>query len=173
MENFITGYPGHESQHRKAMQKVLGKEKADFFFDKLLEYYFTAPDAAFFVSSLGLNCLRLPFNFRHFEDDMNPRVLKVEGFRHLDRVVDLHGIYTILDMHTSSAAKTWTGTPIIQLIMRRFGTTKTITTAPYGCGRGSPSGIEEILGSLATNPSSASTNLVTRSITAYPRSTLG
>ena len=71
------------------MQKVLGKEKADFFFDKLLEYYFTAPDAAFFVSSLGLNCLRLPFNFRHFEDDMNPRVLKVEGFRHLDRVVDL------------------------------------------------------------------------------------
>ena len=70
------------------MQKVLGQEKADFFFDKLLEYYFTAPDAAFFAS-VGLNCLRLPFNFRHFEDDMNPRVLKEEGFKHLDRVVDL------------------------------------------------------------------------------------
>ena len=35
---------------------------------------------------------------------MNPRVLKKEGFKHLDRVVDLcakHGIYTILDLHTA------------------------------------------------------------------------
>lgn len=34
---------------------------------------------------------------------MNPRVLKVEGFKHLDRVIDLcakYKIYTILDMHT-------------------------------------------------------------------------
>jgi aryl-phospho-beta-D-glucosidase BglC (GH1 family) len=35
---------------------------------------------------------------------MNPRVLKPEGFKHLDRVVRLcaeQGIYTILDMHTA------------------------------------------------------------------------
>jgi aryl-phospho-beta-D-glucosidase BglC (GH1 family) len=34
---------------------------------------------------------------------MNPRVLKAEGFKHLDRVVDIcanHGIYTILDLHS-------------------------------------------------------------------------
>jgi len=48
----------------------------------------TARDAEYFAS-LGLNCLRLPFNYRHFEDDMNPRVLKESGFKHLDRVVDL------------------------------------------------------------------------------------
>jgi len=88
MENFITGYPGHESEHREAMQTVLGDEKYEFFFDKFLEYFFTEEDAIFF-SSLGLNCLRLPFNYRHLEDDMNPRVLKVEGFKHLDRVIDL------------------------------------------------------------------------------------
>ncbi len=88
MENFITGYPGHESEHRAAMLSVLGKEKYDFFFDKWLEYFFTEKDAIFFAS-LGLNCLRLPFNYRHLEDDMNPRVLKVEGFKHLDRVIDL------------------------------------------------------------------------------------
>lgn len=37
-------------------------------------------------------------------DDLNPRVLKSEGFKHLDRVIDLcskHGIYTILDLHTT------------------------------------------------------------------------
>lgn len=101
MENFITGYPGHEAQHRAAMLEVLGQEKYEFFFDKFLEYFFTEADAKFFAS-LGLNCIRLPFNYRHFEDDMNPRVLKESGFKHLDRVVELcakHKIYTILDMH--------------------------------------------------------------------------
>jgi len=77
-----------ESQHRASMLKVLGKEKYEFFFDKWLEYFFTEKDAEFFASK-GLNCLRLPFNYRHFEDDMNPRVLKTEGFKHLDRVVDI------------------------------------------------------------------------------------
>ncbi|MCJ1439289.1 hypothetical protein MMC27_008681 [Xylographa pallens] len=102
MENFITGYPGHEHEHRAAMLKVLGKEKYEYFFDKWLEYYFTEQDAKFFAS-LGLNCIRIPFNYRHFEDDMNPRVLKEDGFKHLDRVIELcanEKIYTILDMHT-------------------------------------------------------------------------
>ncbi|KAL8297964.1 hypothetical protein RB597_007054 [Gaeumannomyces tritici] len=102
MENFITGYPGHELQTRAALLKVLGQEKYEYFFDKFLEYFFTDADAKFFAS-LGLNCIRIPFNYRHFEDDMNPRVLKTSGFKHLDRVVDVcgrHGIYTILDMHT-------------------------------------------------------------------------
>jgi aryl-phospho-beta-D-glucosidase BglC (GH1 family) len=85
------------------MKKVLGEENADYFFDKWLEYFFTDKDAEYFAS-LGLNCLRLPFNYRHFEDDMNPRVLKESGFKHLDRVVDIctkHKIYTILDLHTA------------------------------------------------------------------------
>lgn len=88
MENFITGFPGHESQHRASMLKVLGREKYEFFFDRWLEYHFTEADAKFFAS-LKLNCLRIPFNYRHLEDDMNPRVLKEDGFKHLDRVLDL------------------------------------------------------------------------------------
>lgn len=101
MENFITGYPGHEHEHRASMLKVLGQEKYEYFFDKFLEYFFTEKDAEFFASK-GLNCLRLPLNFRHFEDDMNPRVLKEGGFKHVDRVVELcakYKIYTILDLH--------------------------------------------------------------------------
>jgi hypothetical protein len=35
MENFITGFPGHESEMRAAMLEVLGQEKYDFFFDKV------------------------------------------------------------------------------------------------------------------------------------------
>ncbi|GFZ50031.1 hypothetical protein JCM24511_07784 [Saitozyma sp. JCM 24511] len=89
MENFITGYTGHEHQLREAMLDVLGKDKYEFFFDKFLTYFFGEDDAKLFAS-LGLNCLRLPVNYRHFEDDMNPRVFKKEGLKHLDRVVDLH-----------------------------------------------------------------------------------
>jgi hypothetical protein len=35
MENFINGYPGHEHRFRAGMQDVLGREKADYFFDKV------------------------------------------------------------------------------------------------------------------------------------------
>ncbi|KAK1921050.1 glycoside hydrolase superfamily [Papiliotrema laurentii] len=103
MENFITGYPGHEYQMRKEMKKVLGEEKYEYFFDKFLEYFFTEDDAKLF-SELGLNCLRLPINYRHFEDDMNPRVFKPEGLKHLDRVINLcakYKIYTVIDLHAA------------------------------------------------------------------------
>ena len=102
MENFITGFPGHESSYRAALASVLGQEDTDYFFDRILHHFFTVEDARF-LKSLSLNCLRLPFNYRHFEDDMNPRVLKESGFKHLDRVINIcanEGIYAILDMHT-------------------------------------------------------------------------
>lgn len=158
MENFITGYPGHESEHRAAMKKVLGQEYYEFFFDKWLEYFFTDADAVFFAS-LGLNALRLPFNYRHFEDDMNPRVLKEEGFKHLDRVIDLVSFFfgdiyavfedvrLILNSAPSMAStQFWictrcqadrakTGTLITTPHGRLSGITRTIKTAPCGYGK--------------------------------------
>ncbi|KAF9005210.1 glycoside hydrolase [Cyathus striatus] len=103
MENFISGYPGCEYQVRDALAEVLGEQKAAFFFDKFLEYFFAEPDAQFF-KSLGLNCLRIAVNYRHFEDDLNPRVLKPNAFKHLDRVIDIcssNSIYVVIDMHTA------------------------------------------------------------------------
>ncbi|KAG8910160.1 Endo-1,4-beta-xylanase 5 [Tulasnella sp. 408] len=35
MENFITGYPGHEHEMRRALKAALGEERYDFFFDKV------------------------------------------------------------------------------------------------------------------------------------------
>jgi endoglucanase len=101
MENFITGYPANEEAQRKALRKVLGDELCELFFDRFLEFFFTEDDAQY-VSSLGLNLVRLPLNYRHFEDDMNPFTLKEAGFKHLDRAIDAcarHNIYTILDLH--------------------------------------------------------------------------
>ncbi|KAH7041611.1 glucan 1,3-beta-glucosidase [Microdochium trichocladiopsis] len=103
MENFITGYSGHEHEHRAALEEVLGKDKADFFFARLLHHFFTEDDAALFAS-LGFNCLRVPFNHRHFMDDDNPSVIKQSGFELLDRIVNIcaqYNIYVVLDLHTA------------------------------------------------------------------------
>ncbi|WP_049577482.1 glycoside hydrolase family 5 protein [Streptomyces sp. SBT349] len=107
MENFITGYPATESLQRKALRRVLGEEGYRRFFDRFLTAFFGDEDARY-LASLGLNSLRIPFNYRHFEDDDRPFELKEEGFRLLDRAVDAcarHGIYTILDLHALPGAQ--------------------------------------------------------------------
>ena len=101
MENFITGNPGNEEAQRDALRSVLGDTEYGHFFDRFLEEFFGPGDAGF-IQSLGLNLLRLPVNYRHFEDDMAPFVIKESGFRFLDRVINLcaeRGIYTIIDLH--------------------------------------------------------------------------
>ncbi|KAF8470873.1 glycoside hydrolase superfamily [Kalaharituber pfeilii] len=101
MENFITGFPGHEIKFREAMLATLGQRTYEFFFDRYLYHFFNEKDVKLFAS-LGLNCIRLPFDYRHFENDMDPMVLKPQGFKHLDRVISTcarYGVYTILDMH--------------------------------------------------------------------------
>ncbi len=107
MENFITGYSGSESQMRRAMTRVLGPGGAAAYFGRFMQVFFADEDAAF-LQSLGLNSLRIPFNYRHFEDDERPFEIKEEGFALLDRVIEAcarHGIYTILDLHALPGAQ--------------------------------------------------------------------
>jgi hypothetical protein len=103
MENFITGYPATESLQRQALRRALGEEGYRRFFQRFLTDFFAEADAGH-LASLGLNSVRVPFNYRHFEDDDRPFELKEEGFAWLDRIVDLcaaQGIYTILDLHAA------------------------------------------------------------------------
>lgn len=101
MENFITGFPANEAMMRRAMADAVGSDRAAMFFERLLSVFFTEDDARL-LAGLGLNLLRLPVNYRHLEDDARPFQVIEDGFRHLDRVVDLcgaHGIYTVIDLH--------------------------------------------------------------------------
>jgi len=82
MENFITGYPANESQQRAALHAALGDEGYRRFFDRFLAVFFDDADARF-LSSIGVNCVRLPFNYRHFETDDRP--FELQG------APDLHG----------------------------------------------------------------------------------
>ncbi|HEX4817245.1 MAG TPA: cellulase family glycosylhydrolase [Nonomuraea sp.] len=101
MENFITGYPANETSMRTAVRGVLGEERAELFFDRLLTSFFTERDAAL-LARLGMNCVRIPVNYRHWESDDRPFEIDQRGFRHLDRVIGLlgeHGIYSVIDLH--------------------------------------------------------------------------
>jgi aryl-phospho-beta-D-glucosidase BglC (GH1 family) len=101
MENFATGYPGNEANIRRVLLDRMGQESYDAFFERFYTAFFDEADAAH-LASLGINSVRIPFNYRHFEDDARPFEFKEEGFARLDRVVTLlakHGIYSILDLH--------------------------------------------------------------------------
>jgi endoglucanase len=103
MENFITDYPGTESQQRRALGRVLGPDASDAFFERFLTDFFKEADADY-LASLGVNCIRVPFSYHHFEDDAAPFTLKEQGFRRLDAIIELcasRGIYTILDLHAA------------------------------------------------------------------------
>jgi aryl-phospho-beta-D-glucosidase BglC (GH1 family) len=101
MENFITGFAANETIMRSAVRRALGPERYDFFFQRLLTGFFGEADAAF-LAEVGLNAVRLPFNYHHLEDDDKPFEVKADGFYHLDRAIaacGVHGIVCILDLH--------------------------------------------------------------------------
>jgi len=50
-------------------------------------------------------------NYRHFEDDMNPRVFKPEGLKHLDRVIDLVRLSTSRVDPLKSSVRSMASTP--------------------------------------------------------------
>jgi hypothetical protein len=101
MENFITGHPGAEVDHRRAMLRVLGRDRYEYFFERFLDVFFGPADARF-LAAHGLNAVRIAINYRHWEDDDRPFELRPGAFRHLDRAVAAcanAGIYVIIDAH--------------------------------------------------------------------------
>lgn len=107
MENFLTGYPGTETLQRAALLRALGQTRYDVFFEHFYEAFFSYDDAAY-LASLGMNHVRLPINYRQLEDDERPFVIKEEGLKRIDRVLeacDRAGIYLMLDLHAHPGAQ--------------------------------------------------------------------
>ncbi|MDA8296140.1 MAG: cellulase family glycosylhydrolase [Actinomycetota bacterium] len=101
LENFITGHPSTESLLRTELARVLGPETLETFFARFLDGFFAEADAQF-IASIGLNFVRLPVNYRHFEDDDRPGEFKASGFAQLDRAVRLcrrSGLWALIDLH--------------------------------------------------------------------------
>jgi endoglucanase len=67
MENFLTGYPGTVSQHRRVLRRVLGLELYAAFFDRFMTVFSGDADARY-LASLGMNSVRIPFTRRRVSE---------------------------------------------------------------------------------------------------------
>ena len=82
-EGFINGFSFVEHYFREQMEKELGKEKSEYFFNQLIHYYLQEEDIKF-IKDCGMNSLRVPLNYRHFEKDREPFIYSEYGFEKFD-----------------------------------------------------------------------------------------
>jgi len=104
LEDFINAYPGTATTLKRQMQNTLGKEGSDYFFKRMADYFFAEADVAY-IASLGANVIRIPLNYREFEDDEAPFVYKKAAFDRLDEAIEWcekHQVYAILDVHAAA-----------------------------------------------------------------------
>lgn len=103
LEHFMIGLPGNESQIRQAICDVYGEENARRFWSKYQACYLGEADFQF-MQSIGVNVIRIPFNYHIFESDQMPYQYNRDGFAPIDRVLALcekYRIYAILDLHAA------------------------------------------------------------------------
>ncbi len=103
IEHFLIGLPGSESQIRQAILTAYGVKNSKIFWEKFHHCYLNENDFEFF-RKIGINAIRLSFNYHIFEDDQNPYNFNEQGFELLDPILALcekFEIYAILDLHSA------------------------------------------------------------------------
>jgi aryl-phospho-beta-D-glucosidase BglC (GH1 family) len=106
-ETWMCPLTGSESNSQtiEILTTRFGEEKASALLKSYAENYITQKDLQI-LSSLGCNCVRVPFWYRNFMDENyqfyseNPD--EIYGFQLLDRLIEIcqeEGIYIILDLH--------------------------------------------------------------------------
>ena len=107
LEHFMIGIPGTDSQIHTAIANAYGKEKANRFWQFFYESMINEDDFKF-LKSLGINAVRIPFNYRLFENDQKPYSYMEQGFKEIDRILRLceqYEIYAILDLHAAAGGQ--------------------------------------------------------------------
>jgi endoglucanase len=91
-----------------AFEQMAGPEEAQNFWKQFRDTYITRKDIHF-IKSLGLNSVRVPFNYRLFISDDEPERIRTENFKYLDNVIKWckqEQVYVILDMHCAPGGQT-------------------------------------------------------------------
>jgi len=111
------GYP-FEFDHRLPIRQffdviaeLIGPDDARKFWAKYQQSFITRKEIAY-IKSLGLNSVRIPFDYRSFVDEQFLGAREPNGYQLLDSVMDWchkEGVYAILDMHAAPAGQAgWT-----------------------------------------------------------------
>lgn len=93
----------------QAIMELIGRDSAKLFWEKYLNSYITQGDIHY-LKSLGMNSIRIPFNYRLFtNEDYLASNDSTRGLRLLDRVIKwckTEKLYVILDMHCAPGGQT-------------------------------------------------------------------
>ena len=90
------------------LNQLVGEDEARRFWKAYRDNYVTAEDIRF-IKQAGFNSVRVPFNYRLFVTEGEPRRLEGVGYEMLDRVVGWcrrEGLYVVLDMHGAPGGQT-------------------------------------------------------------------
>ena len=103
IEHFMLGLPQVDHVIRHAFREVLGEAAEHAFWDRYMDSYLAEEDFAY-LRDLGFNHVRLAFDYRHLESDLQPFAYRESGFALLERVIDWcrrQGLYVLLDLHAA------------------------------------------------------------------------
>ena len=93
----------------EALNELIGVAATDSFWTKFLDSYVTADDIHY-LKSIGMNSIRVPFNYRLFTNERYLGQTNAEhGFQILDRLISWckkEKLYVILDMHCAPGGQT-------------------------------------------------------------------
>jgi aryl-phospho-beta-D-glucosidase BglC (GH1 family) len=92
----------------EVLKQLVGPEETDKFWKQFRDNYITAKDINY-IKKLGMNSVRVPFNWRLFMVEGETDVLSSPGFEMLDRVIKWcrdANIWVILDMHCAPGGQT-------------------------------------------------------------------
>jgi regulation of enolase protein 1 (concanavalin A-like superfamily) len=103
-EFWMFGMPGVDPDQFDFEAKLterFGEAKKDQIMDRFKSSWMTERDWKN-IRRFGFNVVRVPMNYRMFEDDAKPMSLRPNAFKWIDHAVneaEKHGMYVILDMH--------------------------------------------------------------------------
>ena len=109
-EGYMFKFKAANSPRRieEVVGQLVGEEEARRFWKKFRDNYVTREDVRF-IRRAGFNSVRVPFNYRLFVTEDDPRRLEGPGYELLDRVVGWcrdEGLYVILDLHGAPGGQT-------------------------------------------------------------------
>ena len=109
-EGYMFKFRGASSPRliNNVISELIGPAEARNFWERFRDNYIRRDDIMF-LKEIGLNSVRVPFNYRLFTLEQHPDVWLDTGFDMLDRVIGWcreAGIWVILDMHCAPGGQT-------------------------------------------------------------------
>ncbi|MBN1766099.1 MAG: cellulase family glycosylhydrolase [Sedimentisphaerales bacterium] len=107
---FQLGRGASHWQIQQMIKELVGPAEARAFWKEFYETFITREDIHF-IKEIGLNSIRVSFNYKLFTPEDYPGVWLGPGFDMLDRVIPwskAEGIYVVLDLHGAPGGQTGT-----------------------------------------------------------------